>query len=656
MPNYEDYLEHFFDNAETSIQEGKGQELSDNLTHLAELIQELIDKEPVSETQFQSNYNFCKRRYIRLYNRVLDNDADEDLRKRIINSISATTNYAWQSNDLQAFEQLLNALTRCYVNSYPQPGFDTAIEAFFERFNTLQFGITQNFQDVDTVERLAKTREVVDTLLRYYRDLWRCSIEYECEESIKRLHNNLDDIREFERAQYSPIGVPEDEYDQDFLKAKQELADNFRKRIQIQKFAGYSWAYNLYIRDVYSDKSFIEVLLDQYAENTFSSIASLSETYFDIQSILGEVPYWDNWESSRQLQNSLGSIMTSMGSNSWIPSFYLAFSLYLFDKNAQDNFSNATPEELPIPADREHRVKLKNLKDQVEEFKNDYPLDFLLDSQTNINERIEKLFEALDRAHSHAETQAIMRVRNHEIDSEYLQSWEEEINEQFDNSCLLRQALKEIDLLQTKRFPPDTDGIKITAIYPRKRNFVPEEGVSKPITSNFRVVFDNYNEYVFRQLTLEEYSVDTTDELLDEIEDQVNKRDPSIILLKTGEHRRRLYDDDRFSHSSDISNSHHSFMDIPILSEPTETYTALLLFENESRGVEYIDHNGNALDIKATPGEELDKLDLPAEPLESVPYMSAPHDRVELDIRLRGFIQSKELDGILYRMTSQNTD
>jgi len=45
MPNYEDYLEHFFDNAEASIREGKGQELSDNLSHIAELIHELIDKE-----------------------------------------------------------------------------------------------------------------------------------------------------------------------------------------------------------------------------------------------------------------------------------------------------------------------------------------------------------------------------------------------------------------------------------------------------------------------------------------------------------------------------------------------------------------------------------------------------------------------------------
>jgi len=27
--------------------------------------------------------------------------------------------------------------------------------------------------------------------------------------------------------------------------------------------------------------------------------------------------------------------MTSMGTNSWIPSFYLAFSLYLFDEDTQ---------------------------------------------------------------------------------------------------------------------------------------------------------------------------------------------------------------------------------------------------------------------------------------------------------------------------------
>jgi len=33
MPNYEDYLEHFFDNAEASIREGKGQELRQSFSH-----------------------------------------------------------------------------------------------------------------------------------------------------------------------------------------------------------------------------------------------------------------------------------------------------------------------------------------------------------------------------------------------------------------------------------------------------------------------------------------------------------------------------------------------------------------------------------------------------------------------------------------------
>ncbi|MEY7847933.1 hypothetical protein AB7C87_01855 [Natrarchaeobius sp. A-rgal3] len=656
MPNYEDYLEHFFKNTETSIREGKGQELSDNLTHISELIQELIDKEPVSEAQFRSNYNFCKRRYTRLYNHALDNGADEDLRKTIINSISAIAHFAWQSNDLEAFEELLNALTNCYVSSYPQPGFDDAMVVFFERYNTLQFGAIQNFKNVDNANELAKSRGIVDLLLRNYREIWRRSVEYECEESIKRIHSNLEDIREFEQAQYSPIAVPEDEYDQDFIEAKQDLANTFRKRIQIQKFAGYCWAYNLYVKEVYSDESFIKGILDQHAEKSFSSIESLSETYFDIQSILGEVPYWDNWETNRQLQNSLGTIVTSMGSNSWIPSFYLCFSLYLFDEDTQEKLSNTTPEELPIPVDRELRAELNNLKEQVEGFKNDYPLDFLINEEANIDKRIEKLSEVLNRAHSHAETQAIIRVREHGIDPRYIQSWQQKINDQFDNSCMLRQALKEINLLQTKRFPPDIDGVKIAAIYPHKRSFVPEEGVSKPVTSNFQIIWNKYNEYVLSRLTLEEYSVESLNELMDRLEEQVKKQSTSVILLGTGEYRRRLSDDDRLTHGGDLPGSYYSFLDTPILSEPTDTYAALLLFENESRGVEYVDEDGQALDISATPGEEIDMSDFPTKPLESVPYMQAPHDRVELDIRLRGFIQSNSLDGVLYRMPSQNLD
>jgi hypothetical protein len=252
MPNYEDYLEHFFDNAEASIREGKGQELSDNLSHIAELIHELIDKEVDSKRQFRSNYAFCRRQYIQLYDTVLENGADEDLRTSIIDSISAITNYSRQANDIEAFDQLLNSITSCYRQSYPQPGFDDAVGNIFERYSHIQHGVTQNFEDVDSVDRLAKSQEIIDTLLQYYRELWRWSIENGCKESIKRLHHNLDDVRAFERAQYLPIGTPESEYNEDFLDQKQEIANTFRKRIQIQKFAGYSWGYNLYVKGIIS--------------------------------------------------------------------------------------------------------------------------------------------------------------------------------------------------------------------------------------------------------------------------------------------------------------------------------------------------------------------------------------------------------------------
>lgn len=650
MPNYEDYLEHFFEKAETSIREGKGQELTDNLSHLAELIQELIDKEKVSEGQFRANYRFCKRRYIRLYNHILDNGADGDLRESVINSISAEANYARQVNDLDAFDQLLNALTNCYVISYPKPGFDDAIEQFFERYNTLQYGIAQNFQDADNIERLAESREIVETLLEYYSEIWQCSVEHECMDSIKRLHNNLDDVRAFEKVRYLHTGVPSDGNDQDLLEAKQKLANRFRKHIQIQKFAAYSWAYKLYAEDVYSNKNFIQTLYRDYAEKNFSSIKSLSETYFDIKSVLGQDRYW---ETNRRLQNALGPIVISMG---WLTNFYLAFSLHLFDQDTQDRFLNSTPEELPIPTGREYGIELGQLTDPLQEFKNDYPLDFLLDDDIDITKRVKNLSEIIERAHSHAEKQQLNWVRNQSIEPEYIEIVEENINEDFDDSSLLRQGLKQVGLLQQKPFPPDTDGIRLAKTYPKKRIFVQQKGVTAPTTTNFSGVFDSYNEYVLRKLTLEEHNVDSIDGLLDEIEDQVNKRDPSLILLNPGQHRMKLLEDERFTRGGDLPNVHHSFLDIPILTEFTDTYTALLLLENESRGVEFVDEDGQALDVKATLGEKTGVLDLPNEPLESIPYEQAPHDYIELDIRLRGFIQSKELDGVLFHLNPEDPD
>ena len=132
MPNYEDYLEHFFEKAETSIREGKGNQLSDNLSHLAELIQGLIIKEQVSEGQFRSDYKFCKRRYVRLYKQILDDDADEDLRVSVIRSISAVANYASKSNDLVAYQQLLNALKNATKTHTQNQGSTTQQRKFLK--------------------------------------------------------------------------------------------------------------------------------------------------------------------------------------------------------------------------------------------------------------------------------------------------------------------------------------------------------------------------------------------------------------------------------------------------------------------------------------------------------------------------------------------
>lgn len=492
MPNYEDYLEHFFEKAETSIREGKGEQLSETLFDLNELIHELINKQKVSEGQFRSNYKFCKRRYVRLYNQILDNGADEDLRETVIGSISVEANYACKSNDLQAFQQLLNALKQCYESSYPKPGFDDATEKIFERYESQRIGITQIFQDADNVERLAESKEIVETFLESYRDIWKCSIEYGCEDSIKRLHHNLNNIRGFERATYIHTGVPEDEYNHDLLDKKQELADSFRKRIEIQKFAAYSWAYKLYTEDVYPSKSFIQTLYQDHAEQNFSSIKSLSNIYFHIKSDPNAELYWENWESTRQLENAIGSSFTSMGANTWLTKFYLALSLHLFDQDTQDRFLNSTPEELPIPTGRENRIELGQLTDPLQEFENDYPLDFLLDDDIDLTEQIKNLSETIEKAHSHAEKQQLMWVRNQPIEPEYIESVEENINEDFDNSSLLRQGLKEVGLLQQKPFPPDTDGIRLAKLTPRKKMFVQQKGVAGPQTGSFRGEFDTY--------------------------------------------------------------------------------------------------------------------------------------------------------------------
>lgn len=650
MPNYEDYLEHFFTEAEAAIREGKGQALSDNLSHIAELIGELINREVDSPTRFRSNYAFCRRRYLQLYDEVLENGAGEDLRSSIFNSISVNVRYSRQSNDLEAFDQLLNALVSCYVRSYPDPGFDEALEDFFKRLDVIQRQITQNFKNVDDVERLAKSSDFIDTFLRYYREVWRYAVEYECSESVIRLHENLEEVRAFEQAQYLPLGRSEDQYSEAFLKEKQEIADAARKRIQIQKFAAYSWAYNLYVKNILSE-NFLKDLFQDHAEEEFSTVESLTETYFDIRTVLEGPPYWDDWEMERQLEESRGGpVMTSMGTNSWIPSFYLAFSLYLFDEGEQEVFLDSVPEELPFPTTEDDRLDLDSLSDYIGEFEDDYPLEFLLNGQADINERIEALSKILDRALSHAEKQAIMRVRNHPIDPDYVDSWEQEMNDQFDSSCQLRRALKEASILKQKRFPPDLDGVKVSVGYPQKRSFVPEDQVEKPVSTNFRRVLDGYREYVLRRLTLEERTVESIEELIDEMESVVKKRTPSIVLLQTGEQRRQFLEDERFKRRSAMDDTYLSFMDQPVLTEATDHYTALLLLESESHGVEYIE-DGRVLTVTATPGEETDVFDMPNQSLESVPYTNAPHDFVQLEVRLRGFIDSRGLDGVVFRMS-----
>jgi len=93
-------------------------------------------------------------------------------------------------------------------------------------------------------------------------------------------------------------------------------------------------------------------------------------------------------------------------------------------------------------------------------------------------------------------------------------------------------------------------------------------------------------------------------------------------------------------------------LDIPVLTEPTETYNALLLLENESHGVELVEDD-IVFNLEATPGEEAEVIDMPNKPLESIPYTNAPHDFVEMEVRLRGYIQTEELDGVRFQINSE---
>ena len=446
MPNYEDYLEHFFSNAEKAIRAGKDQELSENLFHASDLIEALIDEDADFEGQFKSSYSYCNRQYGHIYDVALENGAEEDLRRTIIRSISAIANRARQDNNFEAFEKLLSSLTRCYLQSYPHPGFDEVIDDLFERFNILQFSIAQHLKEADNADQLGEATKSASLLLENYRKIWRCSVENECRESIKHLHDTLSDIRAFEPYNYHSMQQLKNASEEEYLKRKREVAELLRDKINIQRFAAYSWAYHLYVDNNISDRDFIKELFQEYAEKDFSSVNSLTKVYFKTRSEDEGPPYWDQWEMERQLRNTIGPVRSSMAANSWMREFYLAFTIYLFDENTQDSFSNSTPEELPFPTNRRGYIELDTLQNRIENFRGNYPLDFLWNTNINISKRINEISNIFDEGYSHAKRVELERNRKQPLDPSIIESWQEQISEKFDD-CLLRQALKEIGIL-----------------------------------------------------------------------------------------------------------------------------------------------------------------------------------------------------------------
>jgi len=180
----------------------------------------------------------------------------------------------------------------------------------------------------------------------------------------------------------------------------------------------YGWAFNLYGEGDVSD-DFIQHVFSEYVVQDFGSVSELSDLYFAMRDATKTLNYWERWNLDREMAQNYGVAMTGMAIHTWLLQFYCAALIWLLnEQDAIDNLRERDPANSPLTEYERVQTDVDRITEQIETYREDYPLGDLLDADPSFVERCDTLIDYFEEVKPVLDEQEQARVREMPVSDE----------------------------------------------------------------------------------------------------------------------------------------------------------------------------------------------------------------------------------------------
>ncbi|RJX43135.1 hypothetical protein DM826_07460 [Halonotius aquaticus] len=477
--------------------------------------------------------------------------------------------------------------------------------------------------------------------------LWRTAVENEAVGALDYLRHMLDDVYQFRRYEHSPPPDVRDRRDisnESVAAQKQDQADIYRESVRHLRYAAYAWALNLY-EEGDSSEDFINHVFSKYVEQEFGSVTELSGVYFSMREATEPLNYWEHWNIDREMEQNYGMAMTGVAVHTWLLRFYCAAVIWLVNDDEKiANLREQTPANSPLTEHEQVQPDVDRIIDQIETYREEYPLKNLLDGKAPIVDRCDAIIDYFEDVKSVLDEQEQARIREMPISDEYVSGYAENINSQL-KSANFWTAIETVgDVTQVDSLEEDPN-VTFSGVASAPRKLFVDDGMETMFQSHHRDLIDRYRSLVLEELNIIEREVDSATDIPDALAELVSDKEVALIVCEHRDVGRILQDDERSGRSSNnVPNSYFSFLNVPVLRDVTTEFAAFVLLDENFEYIEECEDVSVSVDVTA--GESVDNWNI-----EEFTDDQDIRDHAQIELSYNAYIEGSGQNGVIFRIS-----
>lgn len=643
---YDEYLGHFFDGCHVEVDRDRPERLREQFRGVETLLDKLLaaDSSLKDDSQF---WEYVFGRYDAVYRRCVAQQ-NPALERQVIKSLSGVYWKTLRQGKPDLVLRSLQCFSTLFARGYSMEPGSSSTEFLLDRFENAQRGVLSEFDQVDDSEALSDAFGLVDGVLDTHTVLWRTAVEHEAVGALDYLRHMLDDVFQFRRHKHAPPpdvrerrSIPEESV----AARKQDRADTYRESVSHLRYAVYGWAFNLYEEGDGSD-DFIQHVFSEYVVQDFGSVSELSDMYFAMRDATEPLNYWERWNLDREMAQNYGVAMTGMAIHTWLLRFYCAALIWLLDEqDAIENLQDRDPASSPLTEYERVQTDVDRITDQIEIYREDYPLADLLDGDPSIVERCDAVIDNFEEIKSVLDEQEQARIREMPISNESESRYEEHVNSQL-GSADFRTAVETVgDITQVDTLEEEEANVTFSGETSAPRKLFVDDGMETVFQSPHRDLIDRYRRLVLDELDVAERKVDSAADIPDALAELISDEEVALIVCEHMDVGRILQDDERSERSSnDVPGSHFSFLDVPVLRDVTTEFAAVAFFDED---FEYVEEGEDGpISVNVTAGEDVDDWDA-----EELPDDQDIRDHARIELSYNTHLEGVGQNGVIFRIS-----